>query len=180
MASCLFSDPLSKDKCKIMPALSSVPVKCCRVTAPASSARCPMQYQAHRCSILLLEDWQQLRNLTELEFATDSTATGLAPAHELHVPIAVRLHIQGWEFKGGSGLDLGYKLSLKKAELPTCFACSATSDLSWFLFSSLQIRGEMTKPRNPMMKDSPQGDHCISVNMIVSVESACKAVYIEC
>lgn len=73
----------------------------------------------------------------------------------------------------------GYTASLKKAGLPTCFACSATSGLSWFLYSSLQMRGEMTKPRNPMMKDSPQGYYCISVNMIASVESTHKAVYTE-
>lgn len=73
----------------------------------------------------------------------------------------------------------GYTASLKKVELPKCFACSATSDLSWFLYSSLQMRGEMTKPRNPMMKDSPQGYHCISVNLIASVESTHKAVYTE-
>lgn len=78
----------------------------------------------------------------------------------------------------GLNPGLGYTGRLKEAELPTCFACSTASDLSWVLFSSLQIRGKMTKPRNPMMKGSPQGYHCISVNMIVSVESTHKAIYI--
>lgn len=42
VASCLFSDPLSKEKYKIVPALSSAPVKCCHVATVAASPWSPV------------------------------------------------------------------------------------------------------------------------------------------
>lgn len=77
------------------------------------------------------------------------------------------------------GLELDARLV--KAKLSSCSADDLflNCDLSQFLFLSLQIRGQMTRPRNPMMKDSPQRYHFISVNMMLSVESTSKAVYME-